>query len=135
MSSNLERAYQAAVRSQKAKRRPAKKAPAKRRKKAAATREKRTPYSREVDEAVAILLARPIRHGSGSPGITELAPLAVRRKRKPAKRKPAKRKPAKKTATKRRKATAKKAPKTSRSRRPGESFKAHMARLRKLDGR
>mgnify|MGYP001570554810 CR=1 FL=1 len=37
--------------------------------------------------------------------------------------------------SKRRKATAKKAPKTSRSRRPGESFKAHMARLRKADGR
>ena len=53
---------------------------------------------------------------------------ANKAKRKTVKRKPSKRRKAAKR-------TAKRAPKTSRSRRPGESFKAHMARLRKLDGR
>ena len=132
----LEDLYQKALREQKAKRTRVKntppRKPAKSRKRTTKHREKRTPYSDDVDAAVAILLGSPVRHGVGSPGINEIARLAVKRKPRKKVAKKAVRKPAKRKASKR---TTNRAPKSSRSRKPGESFAQHMKRLRKIDGR
>jgi len=120
--SKLDDLYAAAKRANKskAKRKPAKRKATKRK----ATR-RRKPAKRRMTDAQA--------YAKGAALLAAAGVAVPPRRRKPAKRrKTAKRKPAKRRKAAKR--TAKRAPKSSRSRRPGESFKQHMARLRKVDG-
>jgi len=153
MADKFERLYLNAKKAEAAKRKKA--APKTKKRKAAkpskggkTTKRKAPKRNQKVKvlaESLAMLLDGQLRHGAGSPGVTAVAhalglnghPIRhgagstrydaesrvhlLSKKRKTTKRKG-------------KKATAK-TPKSNRSRRPGETFPAHMARLRKMDGR